>query len=108
MTQESDNTISLNITLPPLSIRQPTEEDGYIIVAHDLFQGVEVLSTMRNKPFIENVKALLGFRAKGREIMEGDKEYQLREGSVPYKALFRVENDDIGPENTYFWDIKPE
>jgi hypothetical protein len=30
------------------------------------------------------------------------------EGPAPYKGLFGVENDDIGLENTYFWDIKPE
>ena len=40
--------------------------------------------------------------------MEGDKGYQLREGSALYKTLFRVENDDIGRENTYLWDSKPE
>ena len=40
--------------------------------------------------------------------MEGYKGYQLREGSAPYQALFGVEKDDIGLQNTYFWDIKPE
>jgi len=25
-----------------------------------------------------------------------------------YKALLEVENEDIGPENTYFWDVKAE
>jgi hypothetical protein len=48
----------------------------------------------------------LGFRAKGREVMEDDKGYQLREGSAPYKALSGAENDDIGLENTYLWEIK--
>ena len=38
--------------------------------------------------------------------MEGDKGYQLREGSAPYKALFGAENDDIGLENTHFWSYK--
>jgi hypothetical protein len=38
--------------------------------------------------------------------MEGDKGYQLREGSAPYKALSGAENDDIGLENTYLWEIK--
>ncbi len=61
-----------------------------------------------SKPFIENVKALLGFRAKGRAVIEDDEAYQLREGSAHYKALFGAEKDDIGPENTYFWDIKFE
>ncbi len=25
-----------------------------------------------------------------------------------YKAVFEAENDDIGPENTYFWDVYNE
>jgi len=47
-------------------------------------------------------------KRKGREVTEGDKGYQLREESAPYKILFGAENDDIGPENTYFWDFKDE
>ena len=62
-----------------------------------------------NRSFIENVKALLGFRAKGREVRQtGGSGYQLREGAAQYKALFRVEKDNIDPENTYIWDIKIE
>jgi hypothetical protein len=34
--------------------------------------------------------------------------YQLREGSVPYKALFGAKNDDIGLEDTYFWGVNNE
>jgi putative transposase len=61
-----------------------------------------------SKSFIENVKALLGFRAKGRDIMEGGEGYQLREEPGAYKALFGSENDDIGLENTYFWEANEE
>jgi hypothetical protein len=46
MTQETDNKISVNITVPPPFLMKPTEEDGYMIVAHDLLQGVEALSAM--------------------------------------------------------------
>jgi putative transposase len=56
--------------------------------------------------FVENVKARLGFRAKGRDIIEGGEEYQLREGAAHYQAFFEAENDDIAAENTYLWDIK--
>ncbi len=38
--------ISINIELPAFSIGQPTEGDGYMIVARDLLQGVEALSTL--------------------------------------------------------------
>ena len=63
---------------------------------------------MGSRSFIENVKALLGFRAKGRAVIEGNEGYQLREESADYKALFVAKKDDIGPENTYFWDVKSE
>jgi hypothetical protein len=55
------------------------------------------------------VKALLGFRAKGREVRQGGgSRYQLREGAAQYKALFRVKKDNIDPENTCIWDVKTE
>jgi hypothetical protein len=56
-------------------------------------------------PFVEKVKSLLGFRAKGREVTEGNEGYQLRERGTYYKALFGAEKDDIGLENTYPWDV---
>jgi len=56
----------------------------------------------------ERVKSLLGFKAKGRDIIKGEEGYRLREEAAPYKALFDAEKGDIGPENTYFWDINNE
>jgi hypothetical protein len=62
-----------------------------------------------SRSFIENVKALLGFRAKGREVRQGGGSgYQLREGAAQYKAFFRVEKDNIDHENTHIWDVKTE
>ena len=61
-----------------------------------------------SRTFIENVKALLGFRAMGRDVIEGGDGYQLREGAASYKALFGPEKRDIGPKNTYFWDTNNE
>ncbi|MHC5074737.1 MAG: hypothetical protein ACYTFE_07910, partial [Planctomycetota bacterium] len=58
-----------------------------------------------NRSFIEKLKALLGFRGKGRKVKEGGEGYQLRESPAPYKALFVAEKDDIAPENTYLWNI---
>ncbi|KPK19930.1 MAG: transposase [Nitrospira bacterium SG8_3] len=58
-----------------------------------------------NRSFIEKLKALLGFRAKGRKVKEGGEGYQLREDPGPYNALFEVEKEDIGPENTYLWNV---
>lgn len=39
---------SINVELPALSIGQPSEGDGYMIVARELLQGVEALSTLPN------------------------------------------------------------
>jgi len=61
-----------------------------------------------SRPFVEKVKALLGFRAKGRKVIEGVEGYQVREGSARYGALFGAEKDDIGLENTYSWEINTE
>jgi putative transposase len=60
------------------------------------------------RPFIEKVRALLGFRAKGRDVVEIGEGYQLREGAGCYNAFFEPEKDDIEADNTCFWDTKPE
>ena len=39
-----------------------------------------------SKSFIESVKASLGFRAKGRDVIQSNKGYQLRESPAPYKS----------------------
>ncbi len=61
-----------------------------------------------SKSFIENVKAVLGFGARGRKVIEGSEGYQLREGADCYQAVSEAENADIGPENTYLWNVKAE
>ena len=42
------------------------------------------------------------------DIIEGCEGYQLGEGAAHYRAFFEAENEDIGRENTYLWDIKAE
>ena len=59
-----------------------------------------------SRTFIEKLKALLGFRAKGRKVQEGGVGYQLREDPAPYHALSAAEKGDIGPENTYLCNVK--
>jgi hypothetical protein len=57
---------------------------------------------------VEKVKALIGFRAKGREVIEGGEGYQVREGPAVYNPLFGAENEDISPQSAYFWDTNGE
>ena len=61
-----------------------------------------------SRPFVEKVKALLGYRAKGRDIIEGTEGYQAREGPAAYNAFFEAEKRDIGSQNAYSWDINGE
>jgi len=58
-----------------------------------------------SKAFIENVKARLSSRAKGRKVIKAGEEYQLRENLSCYYALFGGENEDITLKNTYFWNV---
>ena len=58
-----------------------------------------------SRAFVEQVKALLGLRAKGREAIESNEGYQLRERDARYKVVFGEEKDDIGLENAYLWDV---
>ena len=46
--------------------------------------------------------------AKGRDVVEVGQGYQLLEAAADCKPLFRDENDDIGLENAYFWNLNAE
>jgi putative transposase len=61
-----------------------------------------------SRSYVEQVKAILGFRAKGRDVIGGNEGYQLREESAAYKALFGAKNEDVGLENAYFWKVNAE
>ena len=58
-----------------------------------------------SKSFVERIKSMLGVLAKGRKTMGTKEGYQLREPSAPYGAHFKDKNEDIGTDNTYYWDI---
>ena len=61
-----------------------------------------------SRSFVQTVKEFLGIRAKGRDVVEGGQGYQLREAAADYKPPFEDENEDIGMENAYFWDLNAE
>jgi hypothetical protein len=54
------------------------------------------------------VKAHIGFRDKGMDVIGGNEGYQPREGSAPYNVLFGAGNADIGLENTFLWGVNNE
>jgi hypothetical protein len=79
---------SLNATLPAFHLGQPTQEEGYMIVARDLLQGVEALSTLQNisprgcaliaAHALEcALKAFLLHKGKKKEIREHDVQHDI-------------------------------
>ena len=76
-------------------------EDGNCVREGKWTQSIAI-GTQR---FVENTKQKLGIRARGRKVVGAGKAYQLRELQVSYTANFGFENDYIGLENTYFWDV---
>ena len=55
--------------------------------------------------FVRDTKEKLGIRAMGREVIGGNEFYELREPETSYKTDFGLENDGLGQENKYFWDL---
>lgn len=76
------------MSLPPLSMVSPSQLDGYIIVARDLLQGVEALSSVNNihpracallaAHALEcALKAFLWHKGKKEEIRKHDVQHNL-------------------------------
>ncbi|MBN1105700.1 MAG: hypothetical protein JXL84_19990 [Deltaproteobacteria bacterium] len=63
---------------------------------------------VRSRSFVEKVKEILGFRARGREVIEGVGGYQVKEEPGTYNAFLGAEKGDIGAQNAYFWDVTTE
>jgi hypothetical protein len=55
--------------------------------------------------FVERTKDELGIRAKGRKAIESGDAFQLREPGACYRGISGIKNEDIGAENSYFWNI---
>jgi hypothetical protein len=47
----------------------------------------------------------MGTLAIGRKQIGAGDSYQLREPASPYNAHFEIKKEDIGPENTWLWDV---
>ena len=60
------------------------------------------VALLRGSLTVEKVKALLGFRALGREVIQGAEGREIRGAPTCYKALFGAKKGDIGMKNTYF------
>lgn len=57
-----------------------------------------------SRGFVEDVRARLGIRSKGRRIADGEDGSELREPETDYNLFSGLENEDIGVENAYCWE----
>ncbi|MBM9520196.1 hypothetical protein JWG39_10260 [Desulforhopalus vacuolatus] len=58
-----------------------------------------------NRIFVETIHSKLGFRGKGRKVLEHDIGFQLREKHIIYNVEYDGRNEDIGSINTSEWDV---
>ncbi len=54
--------------------------------------------------FVMRVQSELGIKARGREVVQAERAYLLKEVAETYKPLFGDENDDLRLENSIFVD----
>lgn len=55
-----------------------------------------------SEEFTLRTEAALGFRIRGRQVIEATDHYELKEDSGSYNADVDPKKDDIGPKNSYF------
>jgi len=54
--------------------------------------------------FVNATQAKLGLKGRGRDVVGEDGSYELRESPVSYRAIVKHENNDLRPQNRYFWN----
>ncbi len=54
--------------------------------------------------FVRETKEKLGIKGIGREVIGMNGSYELREPEIPYNTNFGLENADLRPENTLYWE----
>jgi hypothetical protein len=60
-----------------------------------------------SEQFTRRIKEGLGVRAKGRKVLANGDVFHLREREPGYGDDSCLENDDMGLENEYFWNVLP-
>jgi len=58
-----------------------------------------------SEAFVRETKEKLGIKAIGREVLEGNGSYELREPEIPYDAKIDLEKEDLRLDNTLDWEI---
>jgi hypothetical protein len=58
-----------------------------------------------SEAFVTATKEQLGFKVKGREVVENDGGYEPRESSMSYSGHFGPENEVLRTQNGYLWEL---
>jgi len=58
-----------------------------------------------NKAFVLETKEKLGFKVKGRKVLEKEGSFELREPPVSYGVHFVPKNTVLSAQNTYYWGL---
>ena len=61
-----------------------------------------------SETFIKETQLKLGSRAKGREVLEADGVFELRESQPIYSPFFAPENAILNHKNSYYWNDSNE
>lgn len=54
--------------------------------------------------FVEDTKVKLGLKARGRNVVENNDVFELKEPIAPYNAHLHTENDLLSHGNMYYWE----
>ena len=57
-----------------------------------------------SKMIIDEIKVKLGHKLQGRDILQAESEYTLREPTGPYSTVFDPQKEFLRPKNAYFWN----
>ena len=57
-----------------------------------------------SEEFVTATKEKIGFKAKGREVVDGNGSFELREPPAGYRGILGHENAVLRPQNQYSWE----
>lgn len=61
-----------------------------------------------DRGFVRGTQTKLGIKARGRNVVENNDSYELKESQIPYGHVFAPKKGTLSQENSYFWRLSPE
>ncbi len=59
----------------------------------------------RKKIFVEEVYRQMGYKVKGRKVIQMEELYLIKEPDFSYSPFFKVKNVPLIVESTYLWNL---